>query len=416
MQVYRLTRLSLAIGLSIATTSALASPQAFMSSRSFAMGGTGVAVSQPAEAAAKNPALMAGNQHEWMDDFGLILPSVNARIADEEKVQDQIDDIQDNIDKIDEAIDNSAINTVQSDAATLRKQLKKFDQDTVRANIGLGLSVAVPSKVVALGVFANANLAVSARGNYDDRDDAILAAIESGIPPAGNLSDELYSSGSIIGSAVSEIGVAFAHSYALNNTDSIEIGVSPKFVNLQTFKYTSAISDFDDDDFDGDEYKTEKNGFSMDVGAAYAFGETKQWNAGVVIKNLIPMKLDSVQFGPNNEKHTLKLNPMATVGIAHKGQYHVVTAELDLTKKEAFGYEDDTQWLALGAELDAWRYLQLRFGVRHNLASKNDGDGVDEKTQFTAGFGVNLLGLRVDLGGLYSDSDVGAALQLGTAF
>ena len=43
MKANRLSKLSLAIGLSVATTSALASPQAFMSARSFAMGGTGAA-------------------------------------------------------------------------------------------------------------------------------------------------------------------------------------------------------------------------------------------------------------------------------------------------------------------------------------------------------------------------------------
>ncbi|HLT12959.1 MAG TPA: conjugal transfer protein TraF, partial [Marinobacter sp.] len=103
-------------------------------------------------------------------------------------------------------------------------------------------------------------------------------------------------------------------------------------------------------------------------------------------------------------------------GIAHKSDYHVVTAELDLTKKEAFGYEDDTQWLALGAEFDAWRYAQLRAGVRHNLASNDDNAGIEEKTQFTAGLGLNILGARLDIGALYSSADVGAAIELGTAF
>ena len=98
----RLTKLSLAIGLSIATTSAIASPQAFMSSRSFAMGGTGVAVAHPAAAGATNPAMMAADHHEWSNDFGLMLPSVNARFADEEETVDQIDDIQDTIDRFQE--------------------------------------------------------------------------------------------------------------------------------------------------------------------------------------------------------------------------------------------------------------------------------------------------------------------------
>jgi hypothetical protein len=416
MQVYRLTRLSLAIGLSIATTSVIASPQTFMSSRSFAMGGTGVAVSHPAEAASKNPALMAGDQHDWADDFGLMLPSVNVRAADEEEVLDQIDDIQDTIDNLDAAINNSDIPTAQANAGILRGQLSKFDKDTVRGNVGLGLSLAVPSKTLSVGVFATGSLAVSVRGNYDAKDDATLAAIESGILPSNGVSDKLDSNGEILGSAVTEVGIAFAHSFALNDRDSVEIGISPKYVNLQTFQYKETISGFEDDDFDGDDYQTEKSGFNLDLGAGYAFGESKQWNAGVAIKNLIPMELDSAQSRVGEKKYTLELNPMVTAGIAHKGQYHVVTAELDLTKKEAFGYEDDTQWLALGAEFDAWRYAQLRVGVRHNLASNNDDDGVAEKTQFTAGIGVNLVGVRMDLGALYSDADVGAALEFGTAF
>ncbi len=63
---------------------------------------------------------------------------------------------------------------------------------------------------------------------------------------------------------------------------------------------------------------------------------------------------------------------MVTAGIAHKSEYHVVTAEIDLTRKEAFGFEDDTQWVALGAEFDAVRYAQLRAGVRDHLASNED--------------------------------------------
>jgi hypothetical protein len=130
------------------------------------------------------------------------------------------------------------------------------------------------------------------------------------------------------------------------------------------------------------------------------------------------MELDSAASRPElgEEVRTLELNPMATAGIAHKSEYHVVTAEIDLTKKEAFGFEDDTQWAALGAEFDAFRYAQLRVGVRHNLASNEDNDGIEEKTQFTAGLGLNIVGVRLDLGALYSDADVGAALELGTAF
>ncbi|PXX93658.1 conjugal transfer protein TraF [Marinobacter vulgaris] len=430
----RLTKLSLAIGLSIATTSAMASPQAFMSARSFAMGGTGVAVATPSTAPASNPAMMAADHHSWNDDFGLQLLSLNARAADEEEVIDQVDDIQDVIDDLESRISSFKQNTsdqqaVQNGAADLRDRLTAFDDDTMRANIGLGLGFAVPGKSLSIGVFTNANLTATVRGDVSNQDTTLLDAIAEA-PDATAVQAEinqvtnadgslaLTSKGKILASAVGEVGVSFARQFELSNGNQFQFGLSPKYVELRTFQYTESVSGFEDDESDDDQYQTDKSGFNLDMGAAYAFGEEKQWNAGIVIKNLIPMELDSAASRPElDEKvRTLELNPMATVGIAHKSDFHVVTAEVDLTKKEAFGFEDDTQWMAFGAEFDAFRYAQLRVGVRHNLASNDDNNGIEEKTQFTAGLGLNILGARVDIGGLFSDADMGAAIELGAAF
>ncbi|MFB2704485.1 conjugal transfer protein TraF [Marinobacter shengliensis] len=414
MKTNRLCKLSLAISLSIATTSALASPQAPISARSFAMGGTGVAVAHPSAAPLANPAMMAAPQHDWADDFGLMLPSVNARFADEEEVVDQIDDIQDTIDELEQSINSLNQGSAQDNAGKLREQLQNFDRDTVRVNAGLGLAVALPGPSLSVGVMANGNLTATVRGEYSENDDARLAAVEAGILTPG-ITDELESRGSILASAVAEVGLSFARSFELNNGEQLQLGITPKYIELRTFQYTERVSRFDDDDFDGDEFETDKSGFNLDIGAAYAFGENREWNAGIVARNLIPMELDSAQ-ARGEEKRTLELNPMVTAAIAHKSDYHVVTAELDLTKKKAFGFEDDTQWLAVGAEFDAWRYAQLRAGIRHNLASNSDNDGIEEDTQFTAGLGLNVLGARLDIGALYSSADVGAAIELGTAF
>lgn len=416
MNTFRLTKLSLAIGLSVASAQLFANPQQFSSARSFAMGSTGVAAAHPADAVAKNPALMAGQQNSWTDDFGLILPSFNARVADEEETGDQIDEIQDTIDDIDRAISQGNSADAQDGAATLRQQLQNVDRDTVRANGSLGLALAAPSRNLSVGVFANGNLVVTARGEYDEDDDARLAAIEAGALPA-NFSTQLESRAKILASAVTEVGIGFARAIDLGNDHALNLGLSPKYVNLQTFQYTETVSGFDDDDFDSDKHQTEKSGFNLDLGAAYAFGDEKQWTAALAVKNLIPMELDSARNDPAlEEERTLKLDPMVTAGIAHKGNYHVITADVELTKKEAFGYEDDTQWAAFGAEFDAWRYAQLRVGVRHNLASNDNNDGIEEETQYTAGLGLNLAGVRMDLGVLMSDTDKGAALEFGTAF
>ncbi len=420
MNINRFNKLSLAIGLSIATTSALASPQAFMSSRSFAMAGTGVAVAAPSAAPSANPAMMASQQHDWADDFGLMLPSVNVRAADEEETIDQVDDIQDVIDEFQDLNRASNPQEARDLAKDLRERLNKFDEDTVRVDAGLGLAFAIPTDSISVGFMTNANLRATVRGEFDEDDNAYLKELENATTAellVADLDRDLKSRGRILASAVVEAGISVAKTIELNNGKSFQLGVTPKYVELRTFQYTETVSGFEDDEFDGDEYQTEKSGFNLDIGAAYAFGEQQQWNAGVVVKNLIPMELDSAQSRPALEdKYTLELNPMVTAAIAHKGAYHVVTAEVDLTKKEAFGYEDDTQWLAVGAEFDAWRYAQLRAGVRHNLASNSDNNGIEESTQFTAGLGLNLLGARLDIGALYSSADVGAAIEFGAAF
>lgn len=410
----RLSKLSIAIGLSISTSAALASPQAFMSSRSFAMGGTGVAVAQPAAAGMANPAMLAADHHQWVDEFGLILPSVNARFADEEETIDQIDDIQDTIELVEQSANSADVAGTQDAAGVLRNQLSDLNRDTMRGDVGLGVGVAIPTSSVSVGFFTSASLRTTVRGNVTNDDLQRLEDIENGTIDAlvggREIGDNLTSDGTVLASAVAEVGFSLAKGFELANGQQLQVGVSPKYVQMRTFEYVQTVGDFEDDDFEDDENETKDSGFNFDLGAAYSFGEQNEWNAGAVVRNVIPMDLDSVSG------REMTLDPMVTAAIAHRGTFHVVTAELDLTKREAFGYEDDTQWLAVGAEFDAFRYAQLRAGIRQNLASNDNNDGIEEKTQLTAGIGLSPFGARLDIGMLFSDAEVGAAIELGAAF
>lgn len=413
--MHSMSRLTLAIGLSLATTSALAGAQQFQTARSLGMGGTGVAVAHPGTANSTNPAMLATPQHGWADDFAVILPSINARVADKEETIDQIDDIQDTIERLEDDINALDSTAAQQGAGQLRDQLKAFDEDTVRVDAGAGVSIAVPNPSVAVGVFTNASIRVTARGEYDEADDARLASIEAGtLNP--NFADELESRGRVLASALAEVGVSFAHSLPLASGNHLQVGIAPKYIQMRTFQYTRTVSGFEDDEFDSGDSETEKSGFNLDLGAAYAFGESLQWNTGIAVKNVIPMELDSAASRPDEDVRTYELDPLVTIGIAHTGDYHVVTADLDLTETKAFGFGDDTQWLAVGAEFDAFRYAQLRVGARQNLASNDNNDGIEETTQLTFGLGLSPFGARLDVAGLVSDADTGAAIELGVAF
>lgn len=413
--MHSMSRLTLALGLSLATTTALAGAQKFQTARSLGMGGTGVAVAQPGTANSTNPAMLAAPQHGWADDFAIILPSINARVADEEETVDQIDDIQDTIESLEDDINALNSAAAQQGAGQLRDQLQAFDEDTVRVDAGAGISIAVPGPSMAVGVFTNASIRATARGEYDEADDARLASIEAGVLNP-NFADELESRGRVLASALTEVGVSFAHSLELAGGNRLQLGVSPKYVQMRTFQYTRTVAEFEDDEFDSGDSETEKSGFNLDLGAAYAFGDSHQWNSGIAVKNVIPMELDSAASRPDEDVRTYELDPLVTIGIAHTGDYHVVTADLDLTETKAFGFGDDTQWLAVGAEFDAFRFAQLRVGARQNLANNDNNDGIEEETQLTFGIGLSPFGARLDIAGLVSEADTGVAIELGAAF
>ena len=72
-----------------------------------------------------------------------------------------------------------------------------------------------------------------------------------------------------------------------------------------------------------------------------------------------------------------------------------------------------TQYLAVGAEFNAFDFAQLRIGARKNLAS-GIADGAKD-TALTAGIGF-WLGFNLDIAVVYTDNSVGGFLQTGFRF
>ena len=99
----------------------------------------------------------------------------------------------------------------------------------------------------------------------------------------------------------------------------------------------------------------------------------------------------------------------ARAGIAYTGSVATGALDLDLTKNKATGFDVPSQYISLGAELNAWNLFQFRLGYRHNISDSNTDSAA-------LGLGLSPFGIHLDLAVVGSDKEVGVGLQTGFRF
>ncbi len=430
--------LVVALSFPILTSQALAGPHNFGDARSIAMGGTGVASATPTGASFFNPALVASRHDDSRDDFGLILPSINARAADKEEVVDRITDYQDSgtFETFQNAIkalnanpnNTAAALTVVAAAEQFNRDLAALNQDAVRGEFGLGTAVIIPGQKLGIGVFINGTAKGTASADYNDqalyefyRDEAlkIAAGADDALSSLPELNeDDLQSEGAVIAAGKAEIGITLAREFEIGDR-RYAFGVSPKLQTFRAYDYVANVETFDEDDFDAGDYESEETAFNLDIGIATHFGDSNQWTIGFSGMNIIPVEIntaDASEVARQGRGRIIKIDPLYRVGVSHSSEWHTVAVDLDLTKNKAFGFEDDTQFLSIGGELNGLDFMQVRAGIRQNLADNNGREGVQEDTIFTAGLGFSPFGVHFDITGVFADGEVGAAAELGFTF
>lgn len=436
--------LALATALAAMTGQALAGVPKFLDARAFAMGGVGVTSARPAASSFYNPALLAVEQKEKSDSFGMLLPSLNVVARDEDELIDTADDFeQDYLTPFEEAIDNfdtSSPATIQASNDELAKQAVRLNDEMERINndqalieAGLGFSFQIPAQDLGIGVFVSTTARIAATLSYRDQSllEEIIAVATDPNPlnrytdpndiPYDLSEEDLQSTVRGVGAASAQAGVNLARNFEFGG-HQVALGVSPKVVDFRAYDFSYRADSFDD--FDSDELKetkVSKNGFNFDLGAAAFLDRDKRWLAGLAIINVLPMKVQTKGTTiPANDISTeevdvpglkVELKPVVTAGLSYAGDAYVVAADVDLTKTKPLLNEDDVQYLGLGAEYDFFETFQLRAGARHNIAGSAN-------TLLSAGFGFNILGGTIELAGMTdSGSDtVGASLQFGASF
>jgi len=440
----RITTLQRIALLSTLTTlgQAYATPFSSYDPRSMAMGGVGVASSHSNHAANFNPALLANN----VDHFSLNLPTIGGSITDSDNLADAAQAFwdQDLVNRLSNDItnyNNSVANTtptqttinslkkIERAVQTLSNKLRSISDKPLQAELGATVGFAIPgmengsafsiSSVAvgsAMGFYRDANLLRNVGEDINTLASCLQQALNTQtlcnqptlnfIGNNGRITfDPLNSSNGITSSGVArglnllEVGISFAHHVKRYD---FNVGLTPKYVTASLFDFEADIDLVDKVNIKASDYISTTENFNADLGISKNLQfQGKELKVGAVLKNMIPQTYQS-KLG-----NDVNLKPQLRVGAAYQVNDSAMLAmDMDLTRNEAVAFEEASQFIGVGAELNAWNWAQWRMGYRLDLANS-------ARNTLSIGLGFSPFGAHIDLA-LSSNSDlseVGGALQ-----
>ena len=415
---------------------AMAVPFGSFDTRSMGMGGAGVAAANADAAPLFNPALLsAAKAHE---DFGLILPTIGVRVADPDKLHDSVTAFQDGnyVNNLQTAINTlnafvvannagaipAAAAAVGSNLTIVSSQLTTLSNKPITIDGGIATVIAIPSKNFGAAFYANGIVATGGIFNYSDAatlqtlaNHATTCAGNAASPSCATLAafntNNLTSGINFKGITFGEVGFALSHEYKIFNHD-IALGITPKIIKAQLFDIPISVNNTNQTNFSSTDYLAEYSLVNFDLGAAKNYNNG--WRTGLVIKNVIPQSLDFKRAStagaiPVATGEQLTLRPQARIGISHENSWSTVAMDVDLTRNDPAGFEKATRYIALGGELNAFDWAQLRAGYR--VDAENSARNVA-----SLGLGISPFGVHADLAVAGNANEIGASFQLGFRF
>lgn len=371
--------------------------------RSLGMGGVSVATADLATAAWANPAMLT-NQRPG-DDFSLLI-GIGAFVRDNDDLISDIDDFQEAENRRKIAEDSNDTGGEIKALAEMRLLIRGVEGKVIAPEV---------TGLLALGmVFDSFAMAVSVRS------DAIAGGTVTNlscnlIDDPGCDQDEILSDQfnilNLEGVVATEFGVSFAKNFILFD-QKISIGIKPKIVDLQAFTFKESIltasAGFEnvtdeDNKVDLGTFTTVDLGMAMDL--------TNSIRLGLNFRNLIS---DDFDIGGQ----TLNFDTEARLGITYYNDFVTLAIDYDLIENEPLLANSSfdglkTQFIAAGAEFNAFDFAQLRIGAAKNLAGGISGGAKD--TVYTAGVGF-WLGFNLDIAATFTDNSVGGFVQTGFRF
>jgi len=192
------------------------------------------------------------------------------------------------------------------------------------------------------------------------------------------------------GALIKEFGITYGH--AIN--DRLSIGGVLKYMQAELFDYQTDILATTGNTATSNNGATETStGFGLDLGVMY---RVPSYQFGLTVRNI-----NAPSFTYSATSYTYKMDPQAKVGAAWMpSDEFTLEAGYDLTENKGVVETDKTQYWNLGFEWDAWRILALRAGAYQNMSQSDVG------LVTTAGLGINMWAVRLDLAGAISSKKV----------
>lgn len=348
--------------------------------RGHAMGNTGVASADYLMAGFYNPALVSNFRDS--DNIGILLPGVSVKAQDSDDSYSTIEDLHDFMD------DRDHRRLSPNEQQQLENYLNDLDGNApLKVNANLGVAIAIPSNVVAVNLFGRGYSEVIAAVNVSDASDAEQRYDESTV--------DMLAFGYV------EFGLALAKQVKIAD-QQFSFGITPKFQRMSTFVQTSNLDDFEVDEYD--EHEITQDAFNLDLGMAWY---KQNFRIALAAKDLIAQEIDV--YGSSD---TYQLDPQVTVALAYSSDYFTAAIDADLTEQTRFqSIADDTQFVRVGIEGNAFGWIQLRAGYQIDLQDTL-GDTV------TAGIGISPFDtISLDLSASYTDeNELGAAMNIAFTF
>lgn len=392
--------------------------------RSLGMGGAGVASANGLNALYQNPGALSGLSKE---SFTLEFP-VSVRLLDEGDLTNNLDTLNSSANSLSNAMSAFQVNPTQANALVASNALTGFNNSmalvsnkSLMGDFSAGTFLAIPSQNFSFALKLDGRADFAGVFNYSNADQTQITTIATdlnacvanvanctavaGVDAAGQITN-LTSEFQIRGAVIGEVGMTAAS--RIDNWGSVDIGITPKFMKITTFDVVAGAQS-------GNTNATSTNGntksdsvFNIDLGAVKSYNTSNGdlIKAGVVVKNMLSKTIQT-SLGNN-----IEIAPQVTFGGSYGNDWYTGTIDLDVIKNKAMiaGFTHESQFVRLGAELDAAGWAQIRLGYRHDLAGNYSGLP-------SIGLGLNLKLMNIDLSvAAAGKKEVAAALQIGTHF